>query len=63
MEYRALDINEINDLNQSVIADQAVVQDGILNYERYIRAGKAERARVTLSALRHLKGSIAQIFA
>lgn len=63
MEYRALDINEINRMGQTVVGDESAIHDGILNYERYVRAGKAERARVTLSALRQLKGSIASIFA
>lgn len=63
MDYRSLDINEFNGLNQSVVADEAAVSAGISDYEQFIRRGKAERAEMTLEGLRSIRKAITSIFA
>ncbi|WP_417517025.1 hypothetical protein [Minwuia sp.] len=63
MDYRSIEINEINALNQTVIEDQAQVDAAMANMDYYIRRGKSERARVTLNGLRAIRNSIRGLFA
>lgn len=63
MDYRSLNINEFNSLNQSVVADEAAVAAGISDYEQFIRRGKAERARITLEGIRSIRKAIGGMFA
>lgn len=63
MDYRSLNINEFNNLNQSVVSDQAAVDAGMVNYEQLIRLGKAERAQMTLRTIRNIRRAVTNIFA
>lgn len=62
MEYRSIDINQINDLNRSPEENAAIVDDAMRNIETYLQRGRAERARVTLAGLRRFRQSVGRIF-
>lgn len=62
MDYRAIDLSQINDMNRSEQDSAAMVDDAMRNIDLYLARGRAERARVTLSGLRRVRQSIGRIF-
>jgi hypothetical protein len=62
MDYRSLNINDFNTMHQSVVADEAIVEAGVANYEHFIRLGKAERGQMTLDGLRKVRQAVVSIF-
>jgi hypothetical protein len=63
MDYRSLNINDFNAMNQSVVLNPVAFDAGIADYEHYIRQGKIERAQMTLNGLRYIRKAVANLFA
>ncbi len=63
MDYRALNINDFNALNQSEVEQTANLDIVIANMDAYVQLGRVERSKAFHSALKSVVQSISNIFA
>jgi hypothetical protein len=62
MEYRAIDINEFRNMNQTMAADAATVQDALANLDFYVQKGRVERSAAVLAGIRSVRRAIGGLF-